>query len=493
MILFIAAFIATGAVMSVHGMFQYAGYDFAVFDSVADKFRVFSTAGSPASLAGWLAACFLLTIGFASVSKSKPSVLLCIPASFMAVCVFLTGSRSGMIALASGLIFTTVLLAAGLRGALPGLVRTIAFTAALSCILIIAGKIVLAPSANSARGRNIVAAYSTEFKSGSVKQRTFTLMCAADMFETHPAIGSGPGSFTVLYPLAQMKMLRDPDIARKYSRVVTNRIATHAHNEYAEISVEAGALGLLCFLAVIIFAVRHIARLAGNNHDNDANMALRIFAGGAFAAMCVQAAFEFSLHDPMTALAFWGVLGIACAPASRGNKIAVNGIHLVVAVAAVAAAFYAPRPVFAMLRMMDASAAASRGRMEQALQLMSDARSLDSASPEVLIGSAAASRMHGDMDNAISYINDAKKFSNSPELYAVAGRTYAVAGRAAEAENAFLTAIAIDPWKPVSWFNLSQLYQHTGKYKEAKEAYDRALMLSDMPPYNLDKENSQKK
>lgn len=462
-------------VMSVHGIAQYLGVDFQILKGV--RFRVFATAGTPAALSGWLAVSLcLLTAMLASASTAGTWLLLSLLWTPIFVCLVFTFSRSGLLAAGLGIIATLGFL---LRPAPPVALRALIRVVLASVIAaIIAAVIFAAVSHREQRMYDVVERgyaqqlASSRFKESSLRQRAFVLRSGIHIWRHRPWIGNGPGTFEFHYPIAQAFMIREGGLSKADGAAITNRLATHAHNEYLETAVEAGVFGLCAFLALIVVVLAGFIRGLGKNGDASGTM-LRIGAAGGLVALIVQSAFEFTLHDPLTAMLFWVLIGIvsgSVADSAVSRKNLAGGIfRIAAAVMCVAFLFIIPRPYLAMQSAFRAVAAERAGHPSETLRLLDRAHRLDPTEPRLLQSRSAVRRALGDYPAAVRDLSAAMRLSNSPALYSSLCTTYALAANFDRADRACRTAVQIDPWKPDLRFNIAMLSLMKGDTDKAKK------------------------
>lgn len=480
--------VAAGAMMSVHGLFQFLGMDFQVLKGI--EFRMFATAGTPAALAGYTAVCMCILAAAIFKTRPRPQVIgLYVLWALFSVCLSLTASRSGLAAFAVGASVTAVSSFGAFREnrklfTLKITACVLVFAAAIAVMFLFFSPHALNALASSPAENNIPVAYGSSDKSGSIRQRAFTLRCGYEMWKSRPIIGSGPGTFAFRYPLEQARLLKDNSIFSMYGNVVSNRIATHAHNEYLELAVEGGVFGAAAFIALAFSALFVIFKRAKAAAATEKNNILGFGIAGAFAALLTQSAFEFALHDPLTGMIFWVLLGLGCAMAPverRGEFTHAHGAGVFrVAALTVIAAFiiYAPTPYLAMRHMMLANALGRSHDVDAALEEFDIAEKLDPSAPEILLNRASAHRATGDVSSAKGDLKRALTLSNNPEIYNSLGKTYAAAGLLPDAEAAFLTTLSIDPWKVSTHLNLAQLYDSWGRADDAILHAQKAVELS---------------
>jgi hypothetical protein len=84
---------------------------------------------------------------------------------------------------------------------------------------------------------------------GSMRSRLTEMMAAALVFADHPIVGAGPGMY--------------PEHYREYAEVLGVKFKQkkrQAHNLYLGLAAEAGGLGLLCFLCIVVIACKELAK-----------------------------------------------------------------------------------------------------------------------------------------------------------------------------------------------------------------------------------------
>jgi hypothetical protein len=84
---------------------------------------------------------------------------------------------------------------------------------------------------------------------GAVQGRATEMLAAALVFVDHPVVGVGPGMF--------------PHYVEEYARGLGIRLLTtnrEAHNLFLGLAAEGGALGLLCFIGILLISLRDLFR-----------------------------------------------------------------------------------------------------------------------------------------------------------------------------------------------------------------------------------------
>ena len=118
----------------------------------------------------------------------------------------------------------------------------------------------------------------------------------------HPFLGSGLGTFTAVYPQV-----------RTFS---TNLFVNAAHNDYVQLTVETGLLGMLCVVAFLFLVFRN-----GLHHMQRARRswfsAVTLAAMVGCIALLVHSLFDFNLEIPANAAAFAFLAGLIAAKPDR--------------------------------------------------------------------------------------------------------------------------------------------------------------------------------
>lgn len=468
-----AVIILAGAVMSVHGTFQFFRMDFSLLKSVSRSFRVFATAGTPAALSGWLSVCLCLAFGF-MVGRGRAAVLIFVPLwMFFLAVIAMTFSRSGLIAAVAGMAATAALIFVRV----PEL-RTRLITAAFACVLALvlgtAAAVSVRPG-DPQMSLNPFAVksqfYDSAFKSDSLRLRAFTLEAAFDIWKRSPLTGTGPGTFAFYYPDAQARLIRDRHIGDDFGRVLTKRQATHAHNEFAEIAVESGAIGFAAFLFLIISGLATAYRARGG--------VMMCAAAGGLIALLVQSLFEFTLHFPLTGFLFMALLGICCSTTMKRQTLesAKKRVRHAALVLPILGVIAAAAPFAASVYMMRGVSFARKGNMAAAHANLNRAASLDPSSTDIFMNRAAVRLSSGDLPRALADCNKSISLSHHPRIYLRRAYFYGISGRPDLAEQDIRAALAIDPWLPSAHFQLAQVLLARNRTSDAARELHRALQL----------------
>lgn len=146
-------------------------------------------------------------------------------------------------------------------------------------------------------------------KEFSVNQRLLYYYVGYQMFKEQPLFGIGIGNFKQEYLYYQAKVL--PQLPAKFAAYYAN--ANEAHNEYLQILIEMGIIGLLLSLAVIWFFYRRVLRCLFHVKATVEKKAVLIGLLLGVSGFLVHCLFDFPLHVPTLGMTFAGMAGLAIA------------------------------------------------------------------------------------------------------------------------------------------------------------------------------------
>jgi len=237
--------------------------------------------------AGYMELTIALPLGllFSGSLETHKRPLYAFAALLMAVSLILTNSRGGMISLVAEVLFVIVVAGPGIGAARRTLMRGIllrgAAALAFAIILLVGAVAVGGPGVFNRLLGTVNAADPT---TGRAHFWSVTL----DVIKQHPLIGSGLGSFGVIY-------------TRYDSRNGLYRLE-QAHNDYLQVLADAGIIGGLLGLTFLIILFKKGFSRRGTDDKFRRGVATGALAG-CFAVL-VHSAFDFTLHTTSNALLF---------------------------------------------------------------------------------------------------------------------------------------------------------------------------------------------
>jgi putative inorganic carbon (hco3(-)) transporter len=240
------------------------------------RMRVYGTLGNPDFVAAWCVGTLLLIVMAAAERRGagvRHAVVKWGPLVLHLGAMLATGSRVFLLALP------------------VAVVAMLARRATLNkwCLALAAAFVVAAVWLSPARPLGT-----------TIDGRLYLARVAASGWRHVPLTGHGPGSFEIQFSRRQVEWLRghsEERGARAFAGAVD-----HAHNDYLEMLIELGPVGLGAFFA-LAGLLAWSARRVG--HDRQA---LGAWSGAA--ALAAVALVDFPFHRPAEGALFWMLLGI---------------------------------------------------------------------------------------------------------------------------------------------------------------------------------------
>ncbi len=227
-----AAFVAGACLDAVYGLLNPV--------HVVNTARLAGSTSKPGELAAALVGGLVLSVGLIALLRRNPVARLAaaVAAVISALGVFLTGSRGGLIALATALA-TFIVVGTRWRGRLL----------AMAAVLVVAGVGFYTYAASPDLRARV-----TSVGTGSGRTDLWTV--AWRMVEAHPLDGVGIGNF----PGSSVNYVLTPGTVARAQYVIDSPKV--AHNTYLELWAETGLVGLTLFVVVVGFCLRCAYRAA---------------------------------------------------------------------------------------------------------------------------------------------------------------------------------------------------------------------------------------
>jgi len=292
--------IFTAAIVSIYGIFQFLGIDFLNLykDWFKGYYQIFSTAGNPNFLAGYLAITFPFLISYVLTTKKKIlKIVIPMMGLFMFTCLILTFSRSGYLAfIISIFIFIILYLIFKKVGNKSYPSSKIIFSLCmLIMVIIIISSTVL--SYNPYLKYKIIC---------MVTQRSARIHIwegAIRMIAKKPLGGFGLGTFVVNFPDYRPKILlrfHPPKVA----------YIKHAHNHFLEVWTEAGLWGIFSFFVLILIPIFTGIKYILKKGIKYSKGLICISAVSSFIGMISINLVNVNMHYPIEGMFFWVLIGI---------------------------------------------------------------------------------------------------------------------------------------------------------------------------------------
>jgi O-antigen ligase len=206
----------------------------------------------------------------------------------MAGTIFLSGSRGGMLAIVVELLVLAGLLIKQKRGLRTAIGVTV-------FMAIIAGLLVWIGGAELSRR---IASAGPQHSELASDIRSYINRDGLRMFLKRPILGWGLGAFPVVYP--------------EFRTFYTNFFVNEAHNDYLQLLVETGLLGLATMLWFLATIFRRAPKKIGH-WESEMSGAVTLACLLGLSGILVHSAVDFNLQIPANAALFYVMCTIAAA------------------------------------------------------------------------------------------------------------------------------------------------------------------------------------
>jgi tetratricopeptide (TPR) repeat protein len=274
-------------------------------------------------------------------------------------------------------------------------------------------------------------------------------------------IGVGPGHFQNAYLVEQGRLLWQPG-----HQAEPYRFTADIHNDWLQVLVESGWIGLGLFAAVLGLALRAAWR--------------RRSLGGAallglFSAFAVQALFHFPLGIQASALFFWGSVGLAAAWEQEGGPaVAIPWAWVCLPLAFGLA--LSLRQALASAALNGGSALKDAGHPTEAVVLLQKATRLWPEDPRAWLRLGLAQDALGQGEEAVRSFGEATRvLPGLTEAWSNLGLALGKAGQLRSAQEASEQALALNPRAGEAWSNLAKLRYLQGDAKGAIDDLQNGL------------------
>ena len=436
-IILMRAFVLFSFFVSIYGIFQTFGIDFVNWTF---KKSPLSTLGRRNFAAEYLVMIFPYLYTLILISKNKEKFIYIFISIFLFTHLILTFTRASWISFFfSSLFFLFSLKKFKLK------LKKLQATFLLFIILI-----------------SPVFSQVKKFEKGSVKTRLLIWKTTLRISKDHLLTGIGPGNFEIVYPLYASKYkdsILPPDVNIK-----------NVHNDYLEVMVETGIIGLsifLWFLSVPFFLYKNIS---------EKERILFLGALTSIFAMYINSLFSFPFKRITTLYIFWTSLAIISV--LRGNRRCSGKIfpNLTFIIYFLSSLLFLYRAIMSNIYCEKAVASKNNVLREKFVE-----RCVEYCPYSIEFNFWAGNVMFyiiQDFDKALYYYS--KTISLSPyysAAYNNIGIIYHKKGDIKKAEDYYLKAIKFNPNRAESYNNLGSLYLENGKIEKAIDCFKKCISI----------------
>lgn len=250
-------------------------------------------------------------------------------------------------------------------------------------------------------------------------------------FRNEPVFGYGPSSFQRHYGEWQnayfqsdTSRITSTDLKSQASEAyLANNVET-AYNEYIEVALDSGIIGLSLFVAAIVSVIFLVIRVDHGSSDSFVIASIAAFAG----VLC-SSFFTYPLRSIPTFAIFFFLLGFLTSHVSNhfytNRPIIKNAIARVSAI--ILFLYLVRLPGYS--KWESAKLAAIEGNEEKATQYYEAAYSSLCSDPRFLIDYAGFLFQAANYEREESVLGQAKGLSSNPEIYILYGQLYEQVGK----------------------------------------------------------------
>lgn len=283
-----------------------AAYGLVVQPSVDSVDRLASSVGNPNQLAAILVVGATLSVGVAlAMRKSAHLALAAVAVAVLSMIAFVpTGSRSGVVAL--GVVLVAVVVMAGRWRA-----KATVMALALASITVLVFAALAPPEI-----RDRIATTTPTEASSSEEGRATIWQVAQRVVEDNPAIGVAVGN----YQTRAIDYVLEPGLAGRTDQVIDE--PENPHNTYLHVLAELGLVGVIPFLAILIFSLS-CGYLAARGFERAGDERMEIVARAQVVALAGLLTANFFASEQFNSL-MWLLLALGPALLAIASRSSPN-------------------------------------------------------------------------------------------------------------------------------------------------------------------------
>lgn len=488
----IGAVIIVGAALGIYGIFQYNDIDFSFWASTAGRHKIFGLSGNPGYFAGYLIFPLSLAISLFLAAKNRNrKILLLIGILLMGTTLIVTIARSSYAAFGLSLIFMFLLfLLARVKRFIIDNRKIFIF---LLIVIILAVSMFIIPTPLNKPGTAIsqikgsisITRLIDVFSSG---RRAAIWKFTGMMIKDHPILGSGIGTFKYNDLRYQAKFFEQGDNRSIYPYGVADK----AHNEYLQLWVELGTIGLAIFfwliIAYFIYGIRYLKR-----EKDEQKQGIMIGMMGAVVAFLVDSFFWFPLHLSANLSLLWLFIGLTMVMgleknAGSASKSKRNNIYkfkpilyIIVIFLAAFLCITVARPFVARTYWYYGNREVNNQNYDKAIKIYESGLKWDPYLGDLYYNLGIISMGPGLYNTALTNFEKSAKYFDFPELPQNIATIYLAKGELDKAIDSLKQAISYqrrEGTMPPLYVDLGNAYSQLERYEPAEIAFKNALKIN---------------
>lgn len=446
---------------AIYGVMQYFGHDFfhpgGYHSYESDVVGAF---GSANSMGCYLATLMPFLLYFVRTQKTKiiktfAGLSICLALAAL----ILTLSRGAWLALLGGLLFLFYpAIAKILKKNIPSRLARAGIFALVVLLVILLTIGVFFLNIESALGRIFI-------------WRVSGLMVA-----DHPIIGVGYGNYGYQYLNYQQKFFDNPANAIYYDKACNIKLA---HSEFVHVTAETGVIGLFLFCSIFVLFLTYARRILSCQIGKEENFLIRVTTAS-FIIIALHSLVDSVLHTLPISILFYFVIAVISVLSKKysdsnekwDGKIAFGKkTHaFIILIGFILLAFNIYRVVWkgtGFIHWKNGQVAVLAGDWDSGVANYEKAIRYIPDNGELQFHLGAAYAYTGQLDKALTLIQQSQKSFNDKNIYLVLGQIYLRLGDYTKAEDNLKTVTYMYPQLLSPHLLLAKLYQLAGYQSKA--------------------------
>jgi tetratricopeptide (TPR) repeat protein len=399
------------------------------------KFVITGSFDNPAGFAMVLAMGFPVSLFLHAEAKKIEKYLTTVILMVIAIGIFLSGSRTGMLAI---IISSVVLLLfkTNIMSKFQQLRNYKLLTFLIMICFVTSVAVLYHQKKDSANGRLLIWKVSSE------------------MIKDKPVFGHGFRMFQAKYMDYQAEYFKNnPD--SKYAQLADN--VKHPFNEFIKVAVEFGIVSLIVVLSLFLFVLRQIIKSENENRG-------LVFSG--LASFMVLACFSY----PLQYIAIWLMLAFYLALISPSKEIRIRNTpvsiiaRIAVFIICVFSLFHVYQQIRTEIKWKTIAVNSLRGHTEEMLPEYEKLYStLLKRNPFFLYNYGAEMNFAGKFDESIDILTKCQQRFNDYDLQILLADNYYKKGETEKAIEIYLYASFMIPCRFLPIYQLFEIYRNAGQ------------------------------
>ena len=325
-----------------------------------------------------------------------------------------------------------------------------------------------------------------KLKPDSTIGRFFVLNNSIEMVKANPFGGHGIGSFEAKYSLYQANYFQKHGFDNQFAYLADYVIL--AYNDFLEILIELGVVGIGLFLAFIYFMMKSYIK----HYQTLYNSYIFFISFNVGISFIVLSLFSYPQSSLPLVILFFIFCGILSSKHESILKFSIsnsikNLLSFLLIIYLLGISYWGIRNFSNFINWRNAYVFYELGNYQKASEEFKEINGFDK-NGYFLSMYGKSLEMANNYQEAISILESAKKYSSTPIIYISLGNCYKSLNHFSEAEQAYRTALGIQPNSIYIKYNMVMLYKEMNRIQDAILLANNILNSKDKVPSDATKE-----